>query len=350
MNTLKKHSTKIACGILALGVVFLGFGLKITFQKADAATTVFFNQGGTSTTSAQTQGIYFFNGTLGSFSQDTSANGLRWDFSNARLGVATTSPGTVFSIGGDAAGINFVANGTSTFNAGINVGTGGLQSSAGLTITGGVINLSSSGTSTFNNGINLTGGCFRVNGACIGAGGSGTVTSVGVSSSGTITIGSSPVTTSGTITADLNLASANVWTASTSWSNAASIAFGTTTSVFDGSRLKIFGQAYTAEASSTGATPTAIAIDWNSGNQQTKTLITAHTITFSGGLLGGAYRLILCQDGTGSRTVSSWPLAVNWNGSPPTLSTGAGKCDVISFLYTRATSTPKYFGVSALGF
>ncbi len=50
----------------------------------------------------------------------------------------------------------------------------------------------------------------------------GSVTSVGVSSSGTITIGSSPVTTSGTITADLNLGSANTWTAIQRFSASAS--------------------------------------------------------------------------------------------------------------------------------
>jgi hypothetical protein len=54
--------------------------------------------------------------------------------------------------------------------------------------------------------------------ACIAtsttAGGSGTVTSVGLSSTNsTLTVGSSPVTTSGTITADLNLAHSNTWTA-----------------------------------------------------------------------------------------------------------------------------------------
>lgn len=44
-------------------------------------------------------------------------------------------------------------------------------------------------------------------------GGSGTVTSIGVSSpNSTLTIGSSPVTTSGTITGDINLTNANTWT------------------------------------------------------------------------------------------------------------------------------------------
>lgn len=47
----------------------------------------------------------------------------------------------------------------------------------------------------------------------VSSSGSGTVTSIGVSSpNSTLSIGSTPVTTSGTITADLNLATANTWT------------------------------------------------------------------------------------------------------------------------------------------
>lgn len=83
-------------------------------------------------------------------------------------------------------------------------------------------------TSTFNTigGINLaSGGCFAIAGVCLtsGGGGSGTVTSVGLSSTNsTLTVGSTPVTTSGTITADLNLGHANVWTALQSFSGNAS--------------------------------------------------------------------------------------------------------------------------------
>lgn len=53
--------------------------------------------------------------------------------------------------------------------------------------------------------------------------GTGTVTSVGLSSSGSLTIGSSPVTSSGTITANLNLANANTWTAQQTFNTVSSI-------------------------------------------------------------------------------------------------------------------------------
>lgn len=52
---------------------------------------------------------------------------------------------------------------------------------------------------------------------------SGTVTSVGLSSTNsTLSIGSTPITTNGTITADINLAHANIWTALQQFSNATS--------------------------------------------------------------------------------------------------------------------------------
>lgn len=96
-------------------------------------------------------------------------------------------------------------------------------STATSTFTGGIatnlLNVTSTiASSTFANGINLTAGCFSIGGTCLTQN-TGTVTSVGVSSSGSITIGSTPVTTSGTITADLNLANSNTWTAKQNFAN-----------------------------------------------------------------------------------------------------------------------------------
>jgi len=105
------------------------------------------------------------------------------------VGIGTTSPGSLFSISGIT---NFTTS-TSTF-----YGTGG---------------------------INLIGGCFAVNGTCVG--GAGTVTSVGVGSTGsTLTLsGTNPVTTSGTINAELNLGHSNIWTALQSFNTASSSVF-----------------------------------------------------------------------------------------------------------------------------
>jgi hypothetical protein len=87
--------------------------------------------GGTGTTTWQTGSIPYFNGTR--LTED-NAN-LFWDGTNHRLGIGTTTPGSIFSVQG-------VANWT------------------GATST-----MYSTG------GINLTAGCFSINGTCIGGGG-----------------------------------------------------------------------------------------------------------------------------------------------------------------------------------
>lgn len=93
-----------------------------------------------------------------------------------------------------------------------------------------------------------------------------------------------------------------------------------------------------------------IAIDWRDGNQQRVTLGGNRTITMSGYIAGQILRLVVCQDGTGSRTLT-WPAAVVWaGGSAPTLTTTASKCDVLTFLATDATGSLKIFGGSVLNF
>jgi hypothetical protein len=129
---------------------------------------------------------------------------------NGNLGIGSSTPGTLLSIG-DTNGINF-STATSTFSS-----TGG---------------------------INLAAGCFAIAGTCIGGsgGGSGTVTSVGLSdSNSTLTIGGTPITTSGTLTATLNLAHANTWTALQTFTNATSTLFSST---YASSTIAHFGQIY----------------------------------------------------------------------------------------------------------
>lgn len=124
---------------------------------------------------------------VGSSTAGTATTTLFDILSGGNVGIGSTTPGSLLSIG-NTNGINF-STGTSTFSS-----TGG---------------------------INLAAGCFAIAGTCIGSGGSGTVTSVGLSdSNSTLTIGSTPVTTSGTITATLNLAHSNAWSVLQSFTNA----------------------------------------------------------------------------------------------------------------------------------
>ncbi len=98
---------------------------------------------------------------------------------------------------------------------------------------------------------------------------------------------------------------------------------------------------------SDGAT---VAINWRDGNQQKVVLGGNRTITFSNFIAGQILRLVVCQDGTGSRTLT-WPAVVRWQGgSAPTLTTTANSCDLVSFVATNATSSLVVFGAAALDF
>ncbi|MEK7505607.1 MAG: hypothetical protein AAB597_01785, partial [Patescibacteria group bacterium] len=102
--------------------------------------------------------------------------------------LSTNSSGNIVSTSTPTAA---VFNATST--SATSTFAGGLQAGA-LNIT------STSATSTFSRGIDLSGGCFAINGTCIGGGGSGTVTSVDASGGTTgLTFSGGPITTSGTL-------------------------------------------------------------------------------------------------------------------------------------------------------
>jgi|13_taG_2_1085334.scaffolds.fasta_scaffold01977_18 hypothetical protein len=95
--------------------------------------------------------------------------------------------------------------------------------------------------------------------------------------------------------------------------------------------VRIDGQSYTPleTISSTNSwTP-----DWDSGNVQTMELTAATTINNPSNIeVGATYIMILKQDGDGSHTVT-WGNAYNFPGAtPPTLTTGANKADVITLV------------------
>ena len=89
------------------------------------------------------------------------------------VGIGTTSPGTLLSLGDTGAN---------------------------------TINISAIATSTFGSGINLRTGCFSINGTCVGGGGAGTVTSVGLATPIGLTVsGTNPITGAGTLTLAYNI-------------------------------------------------------------------------------------------------------------------------------------------------
>jgi hypothetical protein len=84
-----------------------------------------------------------------------------------------------------------------------------------------------------------------------------------------------------------------------------------------------------------------IAIDWDNGATQYVVLgATGRTVTFANPVNGAVYRFIIIQDGSGSRTITTWP-TIKWaGGSAPTLTTTGGKADVVTLLYANSS----YYG------
>lgn len=109
--------------------------------------------------------------------------------------------------------------------------------------------------------------------------------------------------------------------------------------------MKIIGQYYSLKFTLTDAA--TIALDWNNSNVQYVELAGNRTFTFANPKDGSRYIIIIKQTG-GGNTVT-WPATVLWpGGTPPTLTAGAGKVDVITFVYD-GTNT-KYYGGSNLNY
>jgi hypothetical protein len=92
-----------------------------------------------------------------------------------------------------------------------------------------------------------------------------------------------------------------------------------------------------------GATDT---IDIGAGQKQKSTLTANCTYTFTAPDGPCNFVLKLIQGGIGSYTVT-WPGTVKWaGGTAPTLSTGVGDIDIVSFYYDETS----YYGQAALDF
>lgn len=270
--------------------------------------------------------LFFVNSTGGLFASSTlQATGATNLYSTLNvsglttLGNASSTRVSIFDtlyIGGTATTtIRGEANATSTF-------AGGVQANA-LNITGTVA------TSTFARGIDLAGGCFAINGVCVGGGGGGSVSSV-ANSDGTLTI--SP--TSGSVVASLNLSNPNVWTGLQQFTQASTTRF----SVFD---TAYFGGTATSTFSSTGALTLASALGVGSGG----TGLTA-TPTF-GQILRGT--------GSGYALVATSTLGVALTDTTGTLAETRGGTNQTSYttgdiIYSSATNVLSKLGIGTAGF
>jgi len=90
-------------------------------------------------------------------------------------------------------------------------------------------------------------------------------------------------------------------------------------------------------------------VDWGAGNKAKMTFGAGNitTFAFTNPSKPGNFLLIVKQDGTGSRVVTTWDADVMWpSGTAPTLSTGVNDVDVISFYFDGTN----YFGVASLDF
>jgi len=77
-----------------------------------------------------------------------------------------------------------------------------------------------------------------------------------------------------------------------------------------------------------------VTFDLNEANVHTVTLGGNRTFAISNETAGQKFIIRILQDGTGSRTVT-WFSTIKWaGGSAPTLTTTAGKADVVGFLVT----------------
>lgn len=116
---------------------------------------------------------------------------------------------------------------------------------------------------------------------------------------------------------------------STSTPNSKLFVAGTTTATcfsIDGSTCILGGSSAFVAASSTS-------IDWSKGSNQSLTISSPATFTFSNAQSGGEYKLLVKQDTTGART-ASWPSSVLWSeGVSPDLALTASSSDIMSFTY-----------------
>jgi hypothetical protein len=152
------------------------------------------------------------------------------------------------------------------------------------------------------------------------------------------TSGSHPLNVTGTIISDGILTFSG---SSGSLVKSSSAAISSTGSMIISGSLTLNGnqiQNY-AEKSLVTSQGTTYNIDWSAASLFEITLTNNIGLTFSNLVGGRSITALLIQDGTGGRTITSWP-NVKWtSGSVPTLSSGSTAVDVFTFVTRSAGST-----------
>lgn len=102
-----------------------------------------------------------------------------------------------------------------------------------------------------------------------------------------------------------------------------------------------------AALTDTGAGTKVLTADCSQNNDFSITLTTTgYTLTLANGSPGQEVRVYVTQDGTGSRTITTYTNVIWAAGTPPTLTTTAGHTDLLTFRFNATTG--KWVGSSIL--
>lgn len=78
-------------------------------------------------------------------------------------------------------------------------------------------------------------------------------------------------------------------------------------------------------------------ITWNAANGFNARVTlggSGRTLTITNPVAGATYTIVITQDATGSRTITTWPTGIRWpNGTAPTLTATANAVNIVSFYY-----------------
>lgn len=291
--------------------------------------------------------------------------------------------GTAMTIGtNDAFGLNLETNGSTRItvsSAGeINLGQAAAQrvilSTAASSTSGGIELSSTSTTAGTDVGVKVTGPAYtassndnktvQITNSYTRSSGSGLVTALAINptvnltssaTGGAVGIDVTPTLTS--LTGNfyglyLNYNNANAFGVFQSGANTLNVlngktAIGATTNPTDALNVTgnavVEGQYVSKSFSITDGA--GFAVNWNNGNVQYVTIQANRTPTFSNPKEGGRYILAITQ-GTGGSKLITWP-TVKWRGgTAPTLTTTAGKTDIITFVYMNGS----YHGDASLNY